>query len=318
MTRVVVTDYNFSDLGVERDVLEPIGAEVIGADADTEEAVIEAVEGADALLNQYAPVGPAVLDAAPDLQVVGRYGIGVDTVDLDAATDRGVWVVNVPSYCEDEVSTHALSLILTCERRVARFDAAIDEGTWDWKIGQPIFRLRGRTLGLAGFGKIPQHLVEKVSGFGLEVIAYDPYVPAEELAEHGVEKVGFDELLERADTVSVHTPLTDETRHLFDSDAFATMDDDATIVNTARGAVIDTDALAEALEGDEIRAAGLDVLPTEPPEDSPLVGRDDVVLTPHVGWYSEDSIVELRRTVAEDVARVLQGEELENPVNDPG
>lgn len=316
MTRVVVTDYNFSDLEIERDIFESIGAEVVGADADTDEEVIEAAEGADALLDQYAPVGPAVFDAAPDLQVVGRYGIGVDTVDLDAATEHGVWVVNVPSYCEDEVSTHALSLLLACERRVARFDAAIDSGTWDWKLGRPIFRLRGRTLGLAGFGKIPQRLVEKVSGFGLNVIAYDPYVTAEELAEHGAEKVSFDKLLDRSDAVSVHTPLTDETHHLFDGDAFEAMDDDTVVVNTARGGVIDTDALAEALETGELRAAGLDVLPEEPPGDSPLVGHDDVVLTPHVSWYSEDSLVELRRTVAEDVARVLQGEEPENPVND--
>jgi D-3-phosphoglycerate dehydrogenase len=314
--RVVVTDYNFEDLGIERDVFESIGAEVVGADADGEQELVEAVEGADALLNQYAPVGPAVLDAAPDLRAVGRYGIGVDTVDLDAATEREVWVVNVPSYCEDEVSTHALSLLLACERRVARFDSAIDGGEWDWKLGRPIFRQRGRTLGLAGFGKIPQHLAEKAAALGMEVIAQDPYVASEEMADHGVEKVEFDALLERADAISVHTPLTDETRGLFDREAFEAMDEESVIVNTARGAVIDTDALADALDAGEIRAAGLDVLPEEPPEESPLVGRDDVVLTPHVGWYSEESIVELRRTVAEDVARVLEGEEPENPVNE--
>jgi D-3-phosphoglycerate dehydrogenase / 2-oxoglutarate reductase len=314
--RVVVTDYNFEDLGIEREALEPIGAEVVGADAETEEEVLEAAEGADALLNQYAPVGSAVFDAVPDLRAVGRYGVGVDTVDLDAATDHGVWVLNVPSYCEDEVSTHALSLLLACERRVARFDRAIDGGEWDWKGGRPIFRQRGRTLGLAGFGKIPQRLAEKAAALGMDVVAYDPYVESDELAEHGVEKVEFDALLERSDAISVHTPLTDETRNLFDREAFSAMDEESVIVNTARGAVIDTEALAAALEEGEIRSAGLDVLPEEPPEESPLVGRDDVVLTPHVGWYSEESLVELRRTVAEDVARVLEDEEPENPVNE--
>lgn len=314
--RVVVTDYNFEDLGIEREVFESIGAEVVGADAGTEAEVREVAEGADALLNQYAPVGPAAFDAAPDLRAVGRYGVGVDTVDLDAATERGVWVLNVPSYCEDEVSTHALSLLLACERRIARFDSAIEDGDWDWKIGRPIFRQRGRTLGLAGFGKIPQRLARKASTLGLDVIAYDPYVDREELAEHDVEKVAFDDLLERSDAISVHTPLTDETRGLFDRKAFAAMDEESVIVNTARGAVIDVEALADALEAGEIRGAGLDVLPEEPPEESPLVGREDVVLTPHVGWYSEESIVELRRTVAEDVARVLEGEAPENPVNE--
>lgn len=315
--RVVVTDYNFEDLGIEREVFESIGAEVVGADAETEGEVREAVEGADALLNQYAPVGSTAFEAAPDLQAVGRYGVGVDTVDLDAATERGVWVLNVPDYCADEVSTHALSLLLACERQVARFDAAIEDGDWDWKLGRPIFRQRGRTLGLAGFGKIPRRLAGKVSALGMDVIAYDPYLASEELANHDVEKVSFDALLERSDAISVHTPLTDETRDLFDREAFAAMDEESVIVNTARGAVIDVEALADALETGEIRGAGLDVLPEEPPRDSPLVGREDVVLTPHVGWYSEESIVELRRTIAEDVARVLEGGAPENPVNEP-
>lgn len=316
---VVVTDFDFPDLTIERDVFSSIDAEVVAAGADTEDEIVRAAReaNADALLNQYAQVGERIFDELPDLVAVGRYGIGVDTVDLDAATARGVQVVNVPSYCEDEVSTHALSLLLACERKVARYDRAIKDGTWDWKLGAPIFRLRGRTLGLAGFGKIPRRLAEKLDGFGLELIAYDPYLSEEELAEHGIEKVDFDALLERSDAISIHTPLTDETRGLFDREAFAAMDEDAIVVNTARGEVIDVDALYDAIVDGEIRGAGLDVMPKEPPGDEPLLDLDEAVLTPHVAWYSEESIVEMRRTLSEDVAGILQGEPPRNPVNSP-
>lgn len=191
--------------------------------------------------------------------------------------------------------------------------STLERGTGSLDADPPAARPDARAGGLR---EDPPTARREGLGFDVDVIAYDPYVSAEELAEHGVEKVGFDELLDRADSVSIHTPLTEETRHLFDGDAFEAMDDDAVVVNTARGGVIDTDALAEALEEGRLRAVGLDVLPEEPPEDSPLVGRDDAVLTPHVGWYSEDSLVELRRTVAEDVARVLRGKEPQNPVNE--
>lgn len=250
----------------------------------------------------------------PGDQVVGRYGIGVDTVDLDAATDHGVPVVNVPDYCLDEVSTHAMALILSCVRKVARFDREVKEGTWDWKQGKPIHRLTDHTLGLAGFGRIPQTLVEKAAAFGLSVIAYDPYLTSDEIAEHGVRKVDFEQLLTESDVLSVHVPLTDETRGLFDADAFEKMRSYAFIVNTARGAVLDTDALADALDAGELAGAGLDVLPEEPPERSPLIGRDDVVLTPHVAWYSEDALAALRRTVTNEVIGVLRGEDPMNPV----
>jgi D-3-phosphoglycerate dehydrogenase len=312
---VAVTDYNFPDLSVERRELAGV-ADVVHAGATTPEEVVEAAEGAHALLVQYAEITDEVLRELDDLAVVGRYGIGVDNVDVESATDRGVTVVNVPSYCEDEVAEHALALLLTCERRVVQFDDAVKDGRWDWKLGKPVFRLRGRTLGLAGFGKIPRRVVEKTGGLGLDYVAYDPYVDADEMAELGVEKVDFENLLARSDAISIHVPLTDETRNLFDADAFAAVDDDAVLVNTSRGKVVDDDALADALAAGKVRAAGLDVLPEEPPEESPLLDRDEVVLTPHVAWYSEDSIDDLRRTLARDVRRILHGEKPENPVND--
>lgn len=313
---VVVTDSNFPDLSIERRELATV-ADVVRADATTPEEVAEAAADADAdaLLVQYAEITDAVFREIDDLRVIGRYGIGVDNVDVESATEFGVTVVNVPSYCEDEVAEHALALLLACERRVVQYDAAVKDGRWDWKLGRPIHRLRGLTLGLAGFGKIPRRLVEKTAGLGFEYVAYDPYVDAESMAELGVEKVDFEGLVAGADAISIHVPLTDETEGLFDADAFAAMDD-AVVVNTSRGGIVDEDALGEALTSGAVRAAGLDVLSEEPPEDSPLLDRDEVVLTPHVAWYSEDSVAELRRTVARDVARVLRGENPDNPVND--
>lgn len=315
MAKILVTDYNFPDLSIEQDLAAEAGVELEGAQARTPEEIIEAAEGADGLLVQYGEVTEEVFEARPEIQVVGRYGIGFDSVDIDAATEHGVSVVNVPSYCLDEVSTHAMALILGCVRKVSLFDREIKGGTWDWNQGKPIHRLTEQTIGLAGFGEIPQMLAGKAEAFGLDVIAYDPYLSSEEIAEHGARKVEFDELLAGSDMLSVHVPLTDETHELFDAAAFEEMQDHAFIVNTARGAVIDTDALAEALEAGELAGAGLDVLPEEPPESSPLIDRDDVILTPHVAWYSEDSLAELRRTVTEDVISVLDGNDPMNLVN---
>ncbi|AGB38548.1 C-terminal binding protein [Natronococcus occultus] len=312
---ILVTDFDFPDLEIERDVLEGRDIDLVATDAETADEVIEAAREveADALLVQYAPIDRAVLELL-DVAVVGRYGIGVDAVDLEAAADEDVVVVNVPDYCQSEVATHTIALLFACVRKTALYDRAIAEGTWDWTVGAPIERLPGKTLGFAAFGSIPRRIVERLSGFDLEFVAYDPHQSADELAECGVEKVSFDGLLERSDIVSVHAPLTAETRGLFDAAAFAAMDDDAIVLNTARGEIVDDKALATALEDGVLAAAGLDVLPNEPPEDSPLVDRDDVVCTPHVAWYSEESIVELREGVTRDVVRVLDGEAPENPV----
>ena len=313
---IVVTDYNYPDLDIERELASDAGVDLRTAAAETPAEVAEAGRGADGLLVQHAPVTAEVFAELDDLAVVGRYGIGLDNVDVKAATDRGVAVVHHPSYCVDEVSTHAVTLTLSCLRHVGGYDRDVKAGTWDWTTGRPLHRLSGLTLGLAGFGQIPRRVAAKASAFGLDVVAYDPYVSAEEVAHGGAEKVSFDELLARSDAISVHAPLTDETRGLFDADAFAAMRESAVLVNTSRGAVVDVDALAAALDAGEIRTAALDVLPEEPPRDSPLLDHDDVLLTPHVAWYSEESTAELRRGVTEDVLRILAGESPERPAND--
>jgi len=318
MATILVTDYDYPDLSIERSVLEDTGVDLQETEAETAGELIDAIDehGADALLNQHMFIGRAVFEAHPELQVVGRYGIGIDTIDLDAATEHGVYTLNVPDYCLDEVPTHAMALILAVERKLAMYTDKIRTGTWDWTQGQPMYRLRGRTLGLVGFGKLARHLVPKAEAFGLEPIAYDPYVDEKAMENAGVEKVTFDQLLGGSDIVSVHVPLTEDTRGLLDSNAFERLNDQATIINTSRGAVIDVDALHEAISDGEVRGAGIDVMPEEPPEHHPLFDHDAVVISPHVAWYSEQSIVTMRRTITQDVLRVLQGTDPKNPIND--
>jgi len=314
---VVVTDYDFPDLSIESAALDGADVDLRGEYARTPEEVIEVAEGADALLVQYADITDEVFEALPDLQAVGRYGIGVDSIDLDAASAHGVPVVNVPDYCIEEVPTHTLTLLLACVRKIPSYDRAIKGGEWNWTAGKPIRRVTGATLGLVGFGKLPRRLIELVDGFDLDVLVYDPYVDAADIEAVGAEKVDFETLLERSRYVSVHAPLTDETRHLIDGDALDRMREDAILINTARGPLIEYEALAEAVEAGDIAGAGLDVLPEEPPDSAPL-DHDAIVYTPHVAWYSEESAETMRRTVTEDVLGILQGEAPMNLVNDLG
>lgn len=314
---VLVTDYDFPDLAQERAVFEGMDVELVEGQAETAADVAELATEyeADALLNQYAPVDATVFEAAPSVRIVARYGRGVDNVDVADATEYGVMVANVPAYCEDEVSTHALALLLSCQRNVVDYDRTIKGGTWDWKVGKPMRRLSSQRLGLVSFGGIARRLAERAQSLGFEVVTYDPYVDEAEIRSLGVEPVDFETLLETADAVSVHAPLTKETRHMFDADAFNRMQETAYLVNTARGGLIDEDALAAALAEGEIAGAGLDVMENEPPGDSPLLERDEVVLTPHVAWYSEDSREELQRKTAENVREVLEGEIPDSVVN---
>lgn len=314
--QIVVTDYDFPDLSIEKKVIADTGVQLQGEQVRTPEEIIEVAEEADGLLVQYAEISEAVFEGLSDLKAVGRYGIGVDSIDLDAATEHGVQVLNVPDYCIEEVPTHALSLLLACVRKVSMYDAQIKKGNWDWTLGKPISRITGSTLGLVGFGKLPQRLIELVAGFNLEILVYDPYVSSEDIEAKGAEKVEFNELLNRSRYISIHAPLTDETRNLFNEDAFEVMREDAILVNTARGGLIDIDALRWAIESTEIAGAGLDVLPDEPPQPDAVIDCDSVVHTPHVAWYSESSIETLRRTVSEDVLRVVNDKPPKNPVNE--
>lgn len=314
--RIAISQVDFPDADIERSVFDDIDATVVVGHATSEDELVELAAGADALIVQYAQVSERVFEELEDLVVVSRYGIGVDNVDIDAATDRGVAVTNVPSYCEEEVATHTLTLLLSVVRKTPQYTEAIKDGTWDWKIAAPIRPLVGNTMGFVAYGKIPRTVAELAAGFDFEYLVYDPYVDEEDIADEPVEKVTFEALLERSDVVSIHAPLVEETRHLFDADAFEQMRDDAVVVNTARGPIIDEDALYDALTNGEIAGAGLDVMADEPVTSSPLFDLDSVVVTPHVAWYSERSMSELRRKAAENVLALLCGGDPHGQVNE--
>ena len=311
MPRVVLSSFPMIDPETYREVLadavdEPVEIEV--AELGSTEQLVEAAAGADAVVTDInTPVTEAALDAL-DLDVVVRSAVGVDNVDVAAAAERGVAVTRVPDYCTDEVATHSVTLLLSCLRSLKPYDDAVASGEWSWEAGAPVRRVSASTVGLLSFGPIAERAAEQLSGFGADLVAYDPFVEADEMAAHDVEKVEFEALFDRADHVGVYAPLTDATRGIVDADALSRLSDDSVLVNVSRGPVVDADALLDALESDGIKAAGLDVLDEEPPEDDPLVGRDDTVVTPHAAWYSEEARDDLNRSGAADVAAVLSGE----------
>jgi D-3-phosphoglycerate dehydrogenase len=315
-TTFAVTDSPFPSLDPAAGVLKSYNPEMKLACEPSPEAILEVAKGAKALFVTYAKLTADLIGQLEGCGAIGRFGIGLDNIDLEAATKAGIPVVYAPQYCLDEVSDHTMALLLTAVRKTAFADKLVKQGRWEMPAVVPIMRLRGKTMGLVGFGNIAQLVAQKAQGFGIEVIAFDPYVDAAKAAEKRVELVDMDTLLARSDFVSVHAPLTPETRHMFSTEAFSKMKNTAFIVNTARGPLIDIDALVAALDAGEIAGAGLDVLPEEPPAaDAPILHRDDVVINPHTSFYSEDALLDLQTTVAEDVRRVLEGEAPRFPAN---
>ena len=317
MAVVAITDHVFPDLDQERQILADAGHELrFEGNAVSVDEVVAAVAGADAVLNCYAKMPGDVIRTLDRCRIIARYGIGLDTIDMDAANERGIVVTNVPDYCIDEVSDHALSLALVLARGVALLDRRVRAGSWTPTDARPLHRIRGRTFGLVGFGRIARVLAVKAAALGYEVVATDPYVADGAVRDAGVEPLSFDELLARADVVSLHLPLTDESRHLIGPEALAKMRPGALLVNTSRGPLLDTSALHDALASGHLGGAALDVLEHEPPApDDPLVHRDDVVITPHAGFYSEESLRELQRKAVDQVVDALAGRRPRYAVN---
>jgi D-3-phosphoglycerate dehydrogenase / 2-oxoglutarate reductase len=310
MGRVVVTDHVFADLDTERELLGAAGHELVfEGNVTAPDDVRARVAGADAVLNCYTAMPREVIEALDGCRIIARYGIGIDTIDLEEASARRILVTNVPDYCIDEVSDHALALILVLARGVARLDRSVRGGSWSTADAPPIHRLRGRVLGLVGFGRIARSLATKAAAVGFRVIASDPYVPDELVRAAGVEPRSLEDLFAEADVLSIHAPLTDGTRHLLGADAFARMKPGAVVVNTSRGPLVDRAALLEALESGRLGGAGLDVLETEPPDPAdPLLTHPNVVVTPHAAFMSIESVAELRRKAAEQVVIALAGD----------
>lgn len=302
--RVVVYGPGYDDYRRELAVLAPLGVERIDEVQPDRDG--DALRGADAVLVRQAPMPASVIESLERCRVIVRYGIGVDNVDLEAARARRIYVANVPAYGVDEVATHALALFLAVLRGTARRDRVLREGRWDGRGVGPVPRLKGLALGVVGFGRIGEELHRKARCMGFaSTLAYDPYRnawPAD------VEPCELDDLLERADFVSLHAPLTEETRHLVDARRLALMRSTAVLVNTARGGLVDEDALAVALEERRLLGAGLDVFEREPPDVShPLFRCERAVLTDHTAWSSAAALDELQRGAAEEARRVLSG-----------
>ena len=312
---VAVTDSVFPNLDPARAVLGKIDADLLLAKGTKQEAILQVAKDADAMLTTYAKVTAEMIPQLSRCRIISRFGIGVDNVDITSATKKGIVVTRVPDYCLDEVSDHAMALLLALARKIPFSNARTHGGTWEMKAVVPIHRLRGKVLGLVAFGQIPQLVAPKAQAFGMRVVAYDPYISSEILSRANVERVEFEELLGISDYVSIHTPLLPNTHHLFNADSFRRMKPSAYLINTARGPIVDEVALAAALDGKQIAGAALDVMENEPPNGSPLLGRENVILTPHTSFYSEESLVDLQIKASEEVVRVLSGESPRNPVN---
>ena len=292
----------------ERLELEKVGAEQIVLPRIEGDELIEKARDAHGIIDVDSPITRRDMEAMEDLKVVLRTGVGVDVIDVDAATDLGVAVVCVPDLWIREVANHAFALLLACNRRLLKLDSIIRSGGWVPVIPSPVGSIHGETLGIVGFGRIGRALASRAQAFEMKVVAHDPYLPQEAFGAAGVEPVSFDDLLRRSDYISVHSPKTDETTHMFDEAAFAKMKRTAYLINTSRGPVVDQSALVRALGAGEIAGAGLDVLETEPPPaDDPLLGMDNVVLTPHSSYYSDPAIADLPVRCGQEVARVLTG-----------
>jgi D-3-phosphoglycerate dehydrogenase len=270
----------------------------------------------DAILNTYAgPITAEDLAQMPNCRIIARYDIGVDTIDLKAATKAGIIVTNNPTYCIQEVAEHAMALMLTCARRVAFFDRQVRAGEWNVMAGKPMFRLQGSTLGLIGFGNIAREVAVRAAAFGMNVLFSDPFVEEGQFEAPG-KKVEVEEVFRSSDFISVHPPLIPQTRGMINDDAFSKMKNTAYIINCARGPIIDTDALVRALDAGEIAGCGLDTTDPEPlPDPHPLRGRDNVVINPHAAWYSVEAMAGLQQGAPNEVRRVLSGEWPVNVVN---
>jgi D-3-phosphoglycerate dehydrogenase len=286
------------------------------AKSTSAEDILEVARDADAILVTYAKLTGDLIRQLTRCKAIGRFGLGVDNIDLAAAMEKGIAVNYVPDYCIREVSDHTVALLLALIRKIPLSNRLVQDGRWEMPAVVPIRRIEGTVLGLLGFGNIQRLVAPKAKAFGMKVIAFDPYAKPELFMAAGVESVDFDTLLKTSDYISVHAPHTPQTRGMMNAEAFAKMKKGAYVVNTARGPLIDEPALIAALDSGQVGGAGLDVVAVEPlAKDSALLGRDNVILSPHTAFYSIEALDELQSKCASDVARVLSGEKAVYPIS---
>jgi D-3-phosphoglycerate dehydrogenase len=311
---ILVADYDFGNVEIERSIIEGAGFQLRAAQCKSEDDVIQAGRDADGILAQYATIGARAINAFTRCRVIARYGTGVDIVDVEVATRRNIQVTNAPSeWCADEVADHAVALWLAAARKVCEYDRATHQDEWSWQAGQPIWRVRGRVLGLLSFGAIARGIAARAQAFGVEIWAHDPFMDAASIRERGVRPVSFDTLLEGSDFLIVQAPLTPDTHHLFDRKTLRRMKKTALLINTARGPIVEDAALHVALSQGWIAGAAVDDIEEEPAKQrefrsrNPLFRLPNLIITPHAAYYSEESIGTVRHIAAEEAVRVLSG-----------
>lgn len=316
---VVITDNDHGHIEPETSVLVEAGHGVRLIQARTSEQLIESAAGARVLINQYTPITAEVLDALDSVQLVVRYGVGVDSVDVAAATERGVWVANVPDYGTEEVADHAIALALSMLRGTAALDRSVRSGFWNYRDAGPLRRFSTLTFGVIGCGAIGVETAAKAASLGMRVIGADIHPGRPQTEVRVIEEADLGRVLAESDLISLHATLDSASHHLIDADALSRMKPSAFLVNTARGGLVDSAALVAALDAGSIAGAGLDVLETEPPvgADACLIGHPRAIVTPHSAWYSEESFTALKTEVAREAVRVLNGERPRCPVNEP-
>jgi len=313
--KVVITDAEYPSFDIEKKVLSKLNVELIKFHCKTEEELIRNCKDADALLNQYAKITANVIENLKHVKIIARYGIGVDNVNLNTATKKGIFVTNVV-YDICDVADHTIALMLALTRKLFFVDKSIKKIEWDWKNFHPITQIKGKTVGIIGLGRVGRQVAKRIKGFDVNLLACDPYIQADVFKTYNAKRVDYNTLLTQSDIVTVHVPLNDETRYMISTDQLKKMKKKAILINAARGGIVDEKALFNALKKKDIAGAGLDVLEQEPiQKDNPFIRFDNVFITPHMGWYSEDTVDEVQRIAAEQVLQCLQGKVPTNLVN---
>lgn len=316
-TQVYVTDDRYQDYTIEREILAEVDAEVVVCDLHDPAVATSTLAKADAILLNLFDMNAEIIASLQNCQVISRYGVGIDNVDIAAATKAGIWVARVPSYCVDEVAVHTVGLLLAAIRKISVRDRSVRAGGWNLQDTHKIHRMAGRRLGIIGFGAVGREVYKRLSTFNLaETLVYDPSKDPDLVREAGAEPVPLETLLKESDYVTIHAPLSDATAGLIDREKLHLMKPGAILLNTARGKIINQPDLVAALREGVIAYAALDVLDSEPPAaDDPILSLDNIILTDHCAYYSEQSIAELKSKAAYNVLEVLKGRSPVYPVN---
>lgn len=315
--KVLITDYVWPSVDPEREVLEQANIELIVAPNGNEKTLADLAQDVDGILTCFAKVTENVVKSAQKCSVISRYGVGVDNIAVETSTEHGILVTYVPDYCVDEVSDHIMALILSWNRRIVLFDKDTKTNGWgNAGLGMRIMRLRGKKLGVVGFGRIGRVVASKARAFGLEILAYDPMLTADAVAEHGATMVELHTLLKESDFITLHSPLNPSTRNMIGKDELDLMKPEAFLINAARGGLIEEDALYNSLISKQIAGAGLDVVEDIAPElNHRILQLDNVIVTPHTAFFSQEAVLELEQRAAQEVVRALAGQMPENLIN---